>query len=90
MSHRIVYSSQSHLRIKHSNSCRLPLLTVLCFFLFLIMVHSLWPEGKEILLKMISFREEMTVFSVMDIAAETLSGGGEVGGFFQVLRELFP
>lgn len=49
MAYRINYRPVRKLRGREGQRLRLPALTGLCFLLFLALVHSLWPEGREYL-----------------------------------------
>ena len=51
------------------------ILTVLSFFLFLILVWSLWPEGKSAVEEVLSFLRPTMMVSAMDEMAEELQNG---------------
>ena len=51
------------------------ILTVLCFFLFLILVWSLWPEGKSAVEDVLSFLKPTMMVSAMNEMAEELQNG---------------
>ena len=49
MSYRIHYPSIRKIRGREGLRVRLPALTALCFLLFLVLVQSVWPEGRSFL-----------------------------------------
>ena len=49
MSYRIHYPSIRKIRGREGLRVRLPALTALCFLLFLVLVQSVWPEGRDFL-----------------------------------------
>lgn len=51
------------------------ILTLLSFFLFLILVWSLWPEGKSAVEEVLSFLRPTMMVSAMDEMAEELQNG---------------
>lgn len=51
------------------------ILTVLSFFLFLILVWSLWPEGKSAVEDVLSFLKPTMMVSAMNEMAEELQNG---------------
>lgn len=72
MSYRIEYHKP-----EKNHPFRLPVLTAACFFLFLLLVRSRWPEGSEILCSALEqFARDLAVGE----------GTGEaVSAFFQTL-----
>lgn len=51
------------------------MLTVLCFFLFLVLVFSLWPDGKDAVKKGLDFLRPTVMISVMNEIAEIFQNG---------------
>ena len=62
------------------------ILTVLSFFLFLILVWSLWPEGKSAVEEVLSFLRPTMMVSAMDEMAEELQNGMN---FTETLQHLY-
>lgn len=82
MSYRIQYSSPYAAPCKKQSKIRLPLLTVLCFLLFLMLVNTFWPQGAEYMAeKMAALRQSAAVMA-LDRLAEDLFRGEPLSAAF--------
>ena len=52
-----------------------PILTVLCFFLFLVLVYSLWPDGKNAVKEGLAFFRPTVMISAMNEMSEYFQNG---------------
>ena len=88
MGYHIVYQS-GQTKCGRRRSIRLPLLTMLCFVLFLILVEYLWPQGAEFLHTFLPGDRDSVAVSALDHLAEELRGGknlqSAVSGFLENL-----
>lgn len=75
MGYRILYHSVQKKPGNRGLSIRLPVLTLICFLLFLFLAHALWPEGTAAIQMVISTVREGEAFSVFNDLAEELRFG---------------
>jgi len=88
MSYRINYQSmESHWSKKRSH-IRLPLLTVLCFLLFLWMVNHSWQEGADFLRSRLYSLKETAAAAALDQFAVELYRGEPLASAFSEFREM--
>lgn len=80
MGYRIQYPTVRKLRNRGNVRVRLPVLTVFIFFLFLVLVRLLWPEGAQQL-------QNCVPVSVLDeFASELRKGDGIMTSFSAFLK----
>ena len=77
MGYRIAYRAMPPKVCRKRFSVRLPILTLLCFSLFLVLVATLWPEGKAYLQEALLFSQETVAASALNELAEELYAGAE-------------
>lgn len=85
MSYLIRYQSTRGTWLKKLTCIRLPLLAVLCFLLFVLMVNSFWPEGEAYIRSRTQARKESAAVMALDQLAEDLLRGEPLSAAFSEL-----
>lgn len=75
MGYRIVYP---HKRKIFRSNVRVTVLTVLCFFFFLLLVEVRWPDGAALIRSAIHSARESLPVSAMNVFAEELRSEGPI------------
>jgi len=89
MGYRIEYQSAQKKYANKSHYMRLPVLVVLCFFLFLFLVETLWPDGAALIRKAAFYPKEVIAVSALnDLADELRYGESLVTAFADFCRKL--
>lgn len=69
---------------------RLLVLTMLCFFCFLILVYKQWPEGAGVIRCLLSDAKKLVPVSALEDFAKDLLNGDTVQAFSGFLQHLSP
>lgn len=79
MGYRVEYETVRKVRRMEQKTARLPALTAGAFLLFLILVGSLWPKGKEVLREMLIPGDPAVTVAALEDLAQELETGAELG-----------
>lgn len=91
MSYRIQYPSPYAAPCKKQSKIRLPLLTVLCFLLFLFLVNTFWPRGAEYMgEKMAALRQSAAVMALDRLAEDLFRGEPLSTAFSEFCNGILP
>ena len=82
MSYRIQYPSPHAAKSIRQRKIRLPLLTVLCFLLFLFLVNTFWPQGAAYMAEKMAVLRRSAAVMALDRLAEDLLRGEPLAAAF--------
>ena len=91
MSYRVEYSASGIVRkeTKRKNG-RIPLLTAVCFLIFLLIVGGYWPRGTQALREMLLPGDSAVTAAAWEELTQELHAGAPVGGAVEnFCREIF-
>lgn len=91
MGYRIEYHTAQRKQGNFLRFVRLPLLTIVCFVIFLFLVGTLWPEGAAWIEKSGFFAKSMAAVAALDELADGLHYGEPlVTAFAEFYGKLMP
>lgn len=91
MGYRIEYQRDQKGTFRIKNYTRIPVLTILCFFLFLFLVNAFWPDGAALLQKTRLYSKGIIALSALnDLANELHYGEPLVTAFSDFCGKLMP
>lgn len=79
MSYRVEYEPISRKKKRSPGGLGLPGLTVVCFLLFLLLVHAFWPRGTEVLQQALWPGDSAVTRQAADTFVDALRGGAPFG-----------
>lgn len=74
VAYRIVYEPVKS-RTEQGRSVRRPVLTALCFALFLILVNNCWPQGNALLRELLIPGEPEVTLEALEVLADSIRTG---------------
>lgn len=75
MGYRIDYDGHKETESRRSGSSRLAVLMVSFFMLFVFLVASFWPEGREVLVRILIPGSPQTTFRAAETFADEIKNG---------------
>lgn len=78
MGYRVEYETVRKVRRMEQRTTRLPALTAAAFVLFLVLVGSFWPKGKEVLREILIPGDPAVTVAALEDLAEELKTGTEL------------
>ena len=90
MGYHIAYQSEDKASSQKTRCIRMPLLTLVFFVIFLLLVANLWPDSVLILSDRILMKQQSIAVSALNVFADEINSGKNLFiAFSGFLRNLF-